>query len=689
MVAGTGFGALACGALLLLVSWLVAAASGFTRLDAPESPPSTPLPQTADQGLRVAWGTYLGAEDYETAYSVAVGPAGCVFIAGETSSPAFPTTPGAYRRTFVGDSEMFVAKLSADGDSLLWSTFIGGSRTERATDIEIAPDGGVLVCGGTHSPDFPFTHDSQAVIDMGDAVVLKLSPDGRYLHFSRVLGGSNWDMAYAVTVDSTGDVYVVGETFSAEFPVTPGAYRTSPDLVDSFAAKIHGAGDYVAWSSFLGHGIAKDAVLDEQRQLVVVGLGGATFPTTPGAYCTQPQGSFDGFALKLLSNGTNVLWCTLLGGLGYDGACAASLMRDGRVAVLSFTESSDFPTTANSFDGTYNGGPSDMAVSMISSDGTTLLWSTFVGGDNEDAIADFALWPRITVDSGDCLWLAGQARSSNYPVTSGAISDEHNGSWDVVVTRFSQQGVLAYSSYIGTVRAEGAKGIAAYGQMIVLCGRTLGSMEDGFPVTAGAYDSSFGGASDAFVLKLRPDAVPLYLLDMSTTRTGGRAILRWRVQGDAPAGVAVWLGADGRRELRGAATSERDQWWRFTDPNPPAIECEYWLEVPDEHQWFGPYVLAAAARPSAMELAVLGDNQEGCAIALEIRLPLPARVDLALYDLRGRRVAALPGGALPAGNWRRCWDGRGSQGRPVAAGVYTARMVADGRVCSAKVMVSW
>lgn len=672
---------------LLLLSWPVSGASGLAQLNTRESPQGIKLPQAVAQGLRVAWGTYLGADNYETAYSVAVGPAGCVFVGGETSSPMFPTTSGAYRRTFVGDSEMFVAKLSADGDSLLWSTFIGGSRTERITDVAIAPDGGVVVCGGTYSPDFPFTHDSSAVNDMGDAVVLKLSPDGRHLLFSRVLGGSDWDMAYAVAVDSAGEVYVVGETLSAEFPVTPGAYRTFPDLVDSFAAKVHGTGDYIGWSSFLGHGIAKDAMLDEQRQLVVVGLGGATFPTTPGAYCTQPQGSFDSFALKLLNNGTNVLWSTLLGGLGYDGACAASLMSDGRVAVLSFTDSSDFPTTANAFDRTYNGGPSDMAASLLSSDGTALIWSTYVGGDNEDAIADFALWPRMTADGSDCIWLAGQSRSSNYPVTSGSISDEHHGSWDVVVTSFSPQGILAYSSYIGTVRAEGAKGIAAYGQFIVLCGRTLGSLEEGFPVTPGAYDTSFAGASDAFVLKLRPDTVPVYLQDVSASREGRRVVLRWRVTGDVPTGFDVWIGADGRRELRGAATSERDQWWLFVDPAPPAGECQYWLDALDVHEWFGPYVPAGMVTPSALGLTVSGDEQDGCKVALEIRLPLPAEVVLELFDLRGRKVAALPGGALPAGTWRRCWDGCGPQGRPVAAGVYLARLVADGRVCSAKVLV--
>lgn len=191
--------------LLLLSATALEVGASLNEL----GPPGSAICARRDEkAVLVNWGTYLGGTRPDAVSAAVCGPSGSIFVCGSTESPGFPTTTGAYRRTFQGGNEVFVAKLSANGDSLLWSTFLGGSQTERSADIALAPDGGVIVAGETYSFDFPFTHDSQAYVDYGDAFVAKLSADGVSLVYSRLLGGSDWDGCHALAVNLSSDTHL-------------------------------------------------------------------------------------------------------------------------------------------------------------------------------------------------------------------------------------------------------------------------------------------------------------------------------------------------------------------------------------------------------------------------------------------------------------------------------------------------
>src|SRR5262249_41453076 len=150
----------------------------------------------------------------------------------------FPTTPGAYDRTFSGTTDAFVARLSAGGDTLVWSTLLGGSADESAYGIAVEPSGAATAVGITGASDYPTTSGADSTTFGGggyDVFVTRLTPQGSGLVWSTFLGGSGVDLASAVAVDGSGAATVVGRTYSTNFPTTAGAYDTTANgTADAF-----------------------------------------------------------------------------------------------------------------------------------------------------------------------------------------------------------------------------------------------------------------------------------------------------------------------------------------------------------------------------------------------------------------------------------------------------------------------
>jgi len=591
---------------------------------------------------------------------------------------------------------VFVAKLSANGDSLLWSTFLGGSQTERSADIALAPDGGVIVAGETYSFDFPFTHDSQAYVDYGDAFVAKLSADGVSLVYSRLLGGSDWDGCHALAVNSVGEAFFVGGTASVDFPVTPGTYETDWAHGGAFVAKIHQSGEHLAWSTFVGTGTASDVVLGSQGRPVVVGRASSYFATTPGSYYHSPYGAEDSFALVMHDDGTDVVWSSRYGGSSLDAACSVALNSSGELIILNETYSSDFPTTDGAFDRSFNYGVTDMTVCKLSADGTTLMWSTYLGGGGEDIIPDPDLWPEVLVDQDDNIWLFGQTRSTNYPVTSDAMLAAYQGSWDLVVTSFHSLGGLRYSSYLGTTLADNARGVVLCAEAggLMLYGMTLGSAAQGFPVTAGTIDPSYAGEGDGFILKLGIDVVPIYLRMFRVERAGATAVATCEL-GDPWRGARLELWretAGGARVLLGEMRWAGATVMTGVDPDPPGGEALYWLREVAEAgglgNWYGPAHLAVAELPAKLALAPAAPNPFNPRTIVRFELPRAGLTVLALYDQRGRRVRTLVDGFMDAGYQDAVWDGLSDNGSAMPSGVYFVRLETEAGVRTSKLTLA-
>jgi Ca2+-binding RTX toxin-like protein len=304
-------------------------------------------------GSRLVWSTYLGGSDAEchNGCGLEVDGSGAVYVTGGTNSGDFPTTAGAFDRTFNSDrpefSDGFVTKLSPTGSGLPYSTFLGGNFHDHGSDLRVDASGAAYVTGDTRSTDFPTTsgafdrtyNDTQ----FEDAFVTKLNPDGRALAYSTYLGGSgnNGDWGFALALDASGAAYVTGKTNSTDFPTTTGAFDTTLNdgisgRDDAFMTKLNPTGNGLAYSTFLGgspssslpnilgNDAASGIAVDGSEAAYVTGHTYASnFPTTPGAFDTTfnslNENYSDGFVSKISTSGTR---CTITGTAGNDVICS-------------------------------------------------------------------------------------------------------------------------------------------------------------------------------------------------------------------------------------------------------------------------------------------------------------------------------------------------------------------------------
>jgi hypothetical protein len=233
--------------------------TGWTISYSPGFPTTTGAFQTANAGYADAfvtklapagnatvYSTYLGGEDDDFGWGIAVDPGGSAYVTGETYSvsPGFPTTPGAFQAANAGFSNAFITKLAPAGNALVYSTYLGGEAYDWGFGIAVDSEGNAYVSGGTKSssPGFPTTPDAfqTAFAGFADAFVTKLAPAGSALVYSTYLGGEDWDEGGRIALDSEGNAYVSGVTWSDGFPTTPGAFQTAfaGGTGDAFVTKI-------------------------------------------------------------------------------------------------------------------------------------------------------------------------------------------------------------------------------------------------------------------------------------------------------------------------------------------------------------------------------------------------------------------------------------------------------------------
>ncbi|MEP0545354.1 MAG: T9SS type A sorting domain-containing protein [Rhodothermales bacterium] len=450
------------------------------------------------------WASFLGGTSYDRANAVAMSPGGAVTVVGATiSSSSFPMTVGAYDPSPNGDLDAFIAQLSADGTTLTYATFLGGSDIEDAIDVAVAADGSTTVAGWTRSTDFPTTTDAFDTSYNGgmfDVFVARLAPDGDALTYATFLGGSSEDYGDAVALGADGSATVVGSTPGFGFPTTTSAYDPSHNgIFDAFVTRLSPDGSTLVYSTFLG-GPSEEhatsvAVGVDGSATVVGNAAGAGFPTTAGAYDRTHNGDRDVFVTRLSPDGSALAFSTFLGGLNLDVGNAVAVGVDGAATVVGWTQSEDFPATSRAFDTSYNGGFSDAFVTQITSDGSALVYSTFFGGLSEDRGYSVVLG----VDGAPTV--AGYTRSASLPSTDDASDPSYNGGQDAFVARLSPDGsALAHSTFLGGTDTDEAFAVALGTEgTVVVIGRTV---SEGFPATTGAYDTSFNGGLDVFVAQL-------------------------------------------------------------------------------------------------------------------------------------------------------------------------------------------
>jgi hypothetical protein len=392
--------------------------------------------------------------------------------------------------------------------TLVYATYLGGSTAEEALGIAVDASGNAYVTGTTSSADFPVTSGSyqtaQKSANHTQAFITKLNATGTALIYSTYLGGSDDDdSANAIVVNSAGNAYVTGIAASSDFPTTPGVFQAARLTAGgtAFITELNATGSALVFSTYLGGSFGSESgngmALDGSGNVYVIGTTTAhDFPVTPGAFATTIPGFRAAFVSKLNPKATALVYSTYLGGSGYDGGNTIALDATGNAYVGGLTASQNFPVTSGAFQQTNLSPNSTGFVSKLNPSGSALVYSTYLGGSTKDIVK------TIAVDSAGTVYAAGHSESSDFPVTSGAFQDSgHSGAG--FVTHLNAAGsALVYSTFLGPPSTQFNDGVrslrlSSAGEVYVT-GDTL----PGFPVTAGAFQSTASTLGSAFITRI-------------------------------------------------------------------------------------------------------------------------------------------------------------------------------------------
>jgi len=446
----------------------------------------------------IEYSTYVGGSGNDRSFAPAVDPGGNVYITGTTDSLDFPTI-GPLQPRNAGGFDVFVTKLSANGSTVLYSVYLGGSGRDQGFGIVATSGGEAYVAGDTTSRDFPALKAIQGFGGTQDAFVAKLTRDGTALAYSTYLGGADTDGAFDVRVDSKDrGVVVSGTTESDDFPLRRPVQSTRGGGRDIFVAKLTSGGSALVYSTYLGGSLNEGngaLWLDSAGRAFVAGnTASPNFPLVHPLQSAYGGGMNDAFLSQIATDGSRLLFSTYLGGSAGDLGFAVTVDAADQPTIVGRTNSSNFPTVRPIQSG-YAGG-NDIFVAKLSRNLKGYIYATYLGGTgDENAFGAVA-------DARGNVHLSGWTTSTNFP-TANPVQARNNGGEDVVFAALNPRGsALVYSTYFGgTGNERGDYIVADWRGGIYASGWT--SSAD-FPTYLPVQPTYGGGTFDAFVVKISP-----------------------------------------------------------------------------------------------------------------------------------------------------------------------------------------
>ncbi|KJU86218.1 PKD domain containing protein [Candidatus Magnetobacterium bavaricum] len=482
------------------------------------------------------YSTYLGGSSGDQALAIAVDTLGNAYVTGKTISLDFPIV-NQYHNSYNGDYyDVFVSKFSKDGSSLIYSTYIGGSRDDEARSIAVETNGSAYITGSTYSQDFPIVNPFQTSLHgWVDAFVTKLSPNGTSLMYSTYFGGTDNDEANAIAIDSGGNAYITGYTYSTDFPVNNAYQSEIAGINDAYVTKFSASGTYIPYSTYLG-GEAEDETtgiaVDANGNVYITGFTSSTqtFPRINALQPTHWGGTYDSFVAKLDSFGSPY-FSTYVGGNGSDRAKGIAVDTNNNLYIVGSTTSTNFPPAITAIQGALKG-MTDAFVAKLDSSGQTLNYWKYLGGSDID-IAN-----AIAVHKNGNIYIAGETASTDFP-TLTPYKKTNSGYYDAFMARLISDNstTLQFSTYLGGSADDKATAIAVdQREDAYLCGYTASA---NFPTvrplqgtfTPPAKDTDL--AIDAFVVQLR------FKRYRSDFNADGMSDILW--QNDKNGQLYVWL----------------------------------------------------------------------------------------------------------------------------------------------------
>ncbi len=392
--------------------------------------------------------------------------------------------------------------LNAQSPKLEYSTYLGGSEWDYAHGIAVDDSGYAYVAGQANSSDYPTTKHAfnQTYNGNTDILLSKLNLDGSALIYSTYIGGSGRDDTRKVFVDKAGCVYLTGSSKSADFPVTSDALQGKSE---NYTVKVNASGDSLAYSTkYVG---GEMVMTDKEGNLIILGTtSSADFPTTAKAFSRKLAGEQDIFVSKIDPVQNKIIFSTLIGGAGNDWAPSMTVDNENNIIITGRSNSADFPIKGIAF-GKFTPGKFNIIVAKLKGDGSELIYSTIVGGTDDD-------WAfSITSDENNEVYVTGVTKSGDFPVSKNAFDPSYNGGDDAILFKLNADGSeIRYATYLGGSLKDGGRGVVVDNSGRAYVTGCTRSVE--FPVTDNAYDKTFNGAGtdqwawgDPFLLIMNPE----------------------------------------------------------------------------------------------------------------------------------------------------------------------------------------
>ncbi len=458
------------------------------------------LPLTIDPVIRFS--TFLGGTANDFGRNVAVNTTRNAFVVGYTAASNFPVQ-AAWDGTFAGGGsgsyDAFLSKFSNDGDSLIFSTFFGGATGEdKAFSVDIATNGRATVTGSTGSTDFPTANPFQGSNGGGiDAFVVQFSVNGDTLRLGTYLGGTGTDEGIDIALNSSNLIHVAGYTLSSNFPLMVAYDNSLGGTRDGFVTKFSAPGATLAFSTFLGGSLTDDLygiAIDKTNNIYVAGSSTSNDFPKINAYDSSfngGTGSGDIVVAKFASAGGTPTYSTYIGTSGDEAALDIAVDTLNRPYICGYTSSASYPLT-NAADTTFQGSFEGI-VTRLSSSGTSLSYSTFLGGSANDFVNS------IAVDNFGQTYVTGNTTSASGFPLADAFQSTLLGTGDAFITCLNLAGNgYVYSTLLGGQFQDFGYGIAidvSTDSMAYVTGYT-GS--GNFPLL-NPFQNILGGSSDAFL----------------------------------------------------------------------------------------------------------------------------------------------------------------------------------------------
>ncbi len=462
-------------------------------------------------------GSYLGGDLDDISNAIALGPDGTIYIAGLTQSNVFPLTP-TLRRTAAPEhgEDAFVAKFSPDGQELLylfWINATDGNRPDEAYDVVVDDTGAAYVTGRTRSVDFceflgnPGGFDPSYNGNGGDhdAFLFKINPTGTAVEFCTYIGGSDEETGQALTLDQQGRIYIIGGTWSADFPFTSETHTNTVQARDSFLVRLNADGQTIEYGTIMGgagQDEARGVAVDDHGRVYVTGWTfSSDFPVTANALQPERPGGVEAFLYVVEPDGAGLIYASYVGGSAEDRGTAVVVGQDGRIYLGGYTLSPDFPTTSGAAQPAYVAGYEGfvMRFAPLMPEGTAVNYSTFLGGGaaGEPPLGQNEWVRDVQVDACGRVTAVGESSSPDFPTTPNAFQQERLGPQAGFITQLAADGTAwLFASYWGGTGTERLTSVALDAQGDPYWAGSSSSTDLPFPPTS--YNGQNSGSADAF-----------------------------------------------------------------------------------------------------------------------------------------------------------------------------------------------